>query len=156
MKPLEEASLILPPLEKFLEDHESLANTAGFDNARETLTKEYEKLKTQEIWKNDQYQVNVIRENGWVHLSIKRIDKEPITDWRHKQQIKNQLVGEECEGVELYPAESRLVDTANQFHLWCLADPTKGFPIGFGGGRYVTSEQGGGSKQRPLDENHED
>ena len=145
MNPLEKATLDLPPLEKFLKDHEGLAEKAGFDNSEEMLVKEYEKLKTQEIYLNDIYQVNVIRESGWVHLSIKRRDKEPVTDWRHKQAIKNQLVGEECEGVELYPAESRLVDTANQYHLWCLRDPAQGFPIGFGGGRFVTSEEGGGS-----------
>src|SRR5262245_53475080 len=40
-------------------------------------------------------------------LSIKRIDKNPIHDWRVLQAIKNALLGEECEAVELYPAESR-------------------------------------------------
>jgi len=28
------------------------------------------------------------------------------------------IVGEEHEAFEVYPAESRLVDTANQYHLW--------------------------------------
>jgi hypothetical protein len=37
-----------------------------------------------------------------------------VHDWRDLQRIKNQLVGPECEAVELYPAESRKVDTANQ------------------------------------------
>lgn len=64
-------------------------------------------------------------------LSIKRIDKEAIHDWRHLQEIKNALVGEECEAVELYPAESRLVDTSNQYWLWCFADPEVRMPFGF-------------------------
>lgn len=54
-----------------------------------------------------------------VHLSIRRNDRDAIHDWRHLQRIKNELLGAEWEGVELYPAESRKVDAANQFHLWC-------------------------------------
>ena len=54
-----------------------------------------------------------------IYLSIKRNDKQIIKDWRHFQRIKNQLAGDEWEGVELYPAESRLVDSSNQYHLWC-------------------------------------
>jgi len=52
-----------------------------------------------------------------LHLSIKRLDKHPVRDWRHFQRIKNELIGEENEAVELYPAQSRLVDTTNQYHL---------------------------------------
>ncbi len=102
-----------------------------------------------EVWLNDIYQVNVRRTPEIVHLSIKRRDKAPITDWRHKQLIKNQLVGEECEGIELYPAESRLCDAANQFHLFVYSDPTLRIPIGFNQ-RMVNNASTGGAKQRPL------
>ena len=89
-----------------------------------------------EVWMNDTYQVNVRRglacSIGKVtHLSIKRRDKQPITDWRDKQEIKNQLVGKENEAIELYPAESRLVDTANQFHLWVFEDESIVVPVGW-------------------------
>lgn len=66
-----------------------------------------------------------------LHLSIKRIDREPIRDWRALQSIKNALVGEECEAIEIFPAESRLVDTANQYHLWVFVDPEVRVPVGF-------------------------
>jgi hypothetical protein len=33
--------------------------------------------------------------------------------------------------VELFPAESRLVDTANQYHLWVMADAEYRFPFGY-------------------------
>lgn len=33
--------------------------------------------------------------------------------------------------MELYPAESRLVDTVNQSHLWVVADPAIRFSFGF-------------------------
>lgn len=111
-------------------------------------------LGSEEIWKNDKYQVAVHRNDGvrpgWqkvIHLSIKRLDKEPIRDWREMQEIKNELVGPENEGVELYPAESRLVDLANQFHLWVLADSKIWFPFGFDS-RHVDDQELAGSKQR--------
>lgn len=68
---------------------------------------------------------------GMVHLSIKRRDREPIRDWRVMQAIKNAIVGPEHEGMEMYPAESRRVDGANQYHLWVLADSSTQFPFGF-------------------------
>lgn len=114
-----------------------------------------------DLYKNDQYQVAVYMpdENeevggqggdfpAMIHLSIKRIDRQPVHDWRDLQDIKNQLVGEENEAVELYPAESRLIDSANQYHLWVLADPAIQFPFGFNGGRFTTEAGSGGSVQR--------
>jgi hypothetical protein len=59
-----------------------------------------------------------------VHLSIKRFDRGPVRDWRHLQQIKNEVVGPEAEAFEIFPAESRLVDTANQYHLWAIPAQT--------------------------------
>jgi hypothetical protein len=96
-----------------------------------------------ECWNNDLYVVMLKRpENvseaegfilpdGFVWLSIRRTDREPIFDWRHMQQIKNQLVGDECEAVQIFPAESRLVDTCNQYHLIACADPEARMPMGF-------------------------
>ena len=87
------------------------------------------KARDTPLWKNDKYQaalhsVNIsIPDIGEMqHLSIKRLDKEPIHDWRDMQQIKNDIMGPEREAVELYPAESRHVDCANQFHLWIFPE----------------------------------
>jgi hypothetical protein len=63
-------------------------------------------------------------------LSIKRNDKQVIRDWRELQRIKNLIMGEEIEAVEIFPAESRLQDTANQYHLWCFA-PGYQLPFGY-------------------------
>ena len=95
-----------------------------------------------ECWVNDIYEVWVYRKknaDSLVHnklykgkctyLSIKRKDKKAIHDWRHFQQIKNELVGTEVEAMEMYPAESRLHDTVNQYHLFCLP---KGTSLKFG------------------------
>jgi hypothetical protein len=88
--------------------------------------------------------------DGGRHLSIKRIDQEPVHDWRDLQRIKNQLLGPDCEAVELYPAEERLVDTANQYHLWGSTDPK--FRFGFGFGTRFTTEGSASHHQRPRGE----
>lgn len=111
------------------------------------------------VFKNDRYQVNVVDTEfpgvgPMKHLSVKRLDKEAIHDWRDLQEIKNQLVGPECEGLELYPADSRMVDAANQFHLWVFTDPEVRIPIGFQERLvdYSDSITKTGGKQRPLDQ----
>lgn len=48
--------------------------------------------------------------------------------WVEKQEIKNELFGEELTAVEVFPAESELVDEANMYHLWVLP---KGFKLPF-------------------------
>jgi len=104
-----------------------------------------------EIYLNDLYQVRVYRDKDeLVHLSIKRRDRKEIRDWRELQAIKNAILGPECEAVELYPAESRRVDTANQYHLFGHADPKYRFGFGFFEGRWVTEVPLGKSKQRDL------
>jgi len=111
-----------------------------------------------EVWKNNLYTVIVNRDLEsaklkYTWLSIRRNDRSACKDWRHFQFIKNQLVGEECEGIEIYPAESRLVDNANQYHLWVTQDPTIKVPFGFGE-RAVTEKQIiEGSVQRRFPDN---
>ena len=105
-------------------------------------------------WLNDVYSVGRYDDGPIIHLSIKRIDKEPIHDWRDLQEIKNQLVGKENEGVEVYPAESRRVDMANQYHLWVFADAGQTIPFGFTDGRMVLDhdpKDNSGVKQRPFE-----
>jgi hypothetical protein len=105
-----------------------------------------------EMYVNSRYQV-MLRPSGgdMIHLSIKRIDQEPVRSWRDLQRIKNELVGPECEAVELYPAESRLVDSANQYHLFVLTNPAQRIPLGFDDGRLVTGEIQLGEGQEPLE-----
>jgi len=76
--------------------------------------------RTVDIWVNDIYLCVVREYNDITHLSIKRHDISPIHNWQHLQQIKNDICGEEREGLELYPSMSRIVDTCNQYHLWVL------------------------------------
>jgi len=55
-------------------------------------------------------------------LVVKRCDKQPIRDWRALQDIKNAIVGEEREALEIYPPESEVTDTGNLYHLWVLRE----------------------------------
>lgn len=100
---------------------------------------------------NSRYQVAVTDgAAASVHLSIKRLDQGTIHDWRDLQRIKDELLGPHCEAVELYPARDRLVDLANQYHLWGVRDPTFRFPLGFQEGMAADTESGGAA-QRPRD-----
>ena len=129
------------------------------------LPKEFDKLcleRGEVVYLNSRYQVSVTprpyKDKSWpdmIELSIKRLDKDAIHDWRDLQRIKNELVGPENEAVELYPAESRLMDTANQYYLFVLADPKARFPFGFQE-RLVVAESYGNSRQRPFEDKPKD
>jgi len=119
----------------------------------------YTAMLHDDVYLNDTYQVNItwktkhhaFGDADIVHLSIKRIDKAPIHDWRDLQEIKNELVGPEREAIELYPAEQRRVDTANQYHLWVM--PEGEFVACGWRARLVmdTGEAKDNSVQRPLE-----
>lgn len=107
--------------------------------SREVALQQVEKLRRQSVYMNERYQVNVevvaapfgLDTGDVLWLSVKRRDRAAIHDWRELQSIKNRLVGDEHEAFEVYPAESRLVDTANQYHLWVFSDPKVRLPVGF-------------------------
>jgi len=111
-----------------------------------------------EIWTNDVYQVFVYKGSKVPHgmvgmditwLSIKRNDRNPIHDWRDLQSIKNQVTNREFDAIEIYPRESRLVDEANQFHLWVFTGG-EFLPIGFKSRSVLksTDKMLAGAKQR--------
>lgn len=96
-----------------------------------------ERAELLSVWRSALYEVYAFRVPvpGWpgdevTWLSIKRLNKDAIRDWRHLQWIKNDICGPEREAMEVFPAESRLVDTSNQFHLWVLSEDMR-FPFGY-------------------------
>lgn len=105
-------------------------------------------------WINNLYTVAERRqetENGTlVHLSIHNHNRTAHHDWRHLQRIKNDILGPEEEAVEVFPAESRLVDTSNEFHLWAIL----GARLPFGYQERLVSDGGYdlGAKQRLWEE----
>jgi hypothetical protein len=86
------------------------------------------------FWVNDLYQVQVSPcgpDDLCLHINIRRRDgATDLRDWRHFQQIKNEVAGLEREAIELFPAESRKVDTSNKWHLWVLPEGTR-FGLGW-------------------------
>jgi hypothetical protein len=149
-QPLQRATSFKPPAEdliKLVMDGDKVSRAEAIQKIEEDRDA---------IWANDLYQVAAhwVEDVGMVQLNIRRRDGGPLLrDWRHFQQIKNEILGPECEAVELYPAESRKVDTANKFHLWGYPDPTFRFPFGWKNGEVKYDDNGTttpGLKQRPL------
>jgi len=73
-----------------------------------------------------------------VHLSLRTVENDTRHDWREMQRIKNELCGPDWEAVELYPREDRIVDQANQYHLWCFAFQ---LPFGFDDGVHTATTE---------------
>lgn len=128
----------------------------GNDDEKSQVPPRGERHVPDEVWVNDIYEVFVYRGDKanlratdgsptgfpeMIWLSIKRYDRKPIHDWRDFQSIKNQVVGKEHDALEIYPKESRLVDMANQYHLWVIADPKIILPVGFIERSVGTSEE---------------
>jgi len=145
----------------------TFSETFGFSKAESK--KFLRDMNKDEVWTNNLYSVSVRKRTGpgffdatkevyngfpkesgeVVWLSIKRHDKEPIHDWRDLQRIKNEVVGETAEAMEIYPAESRLMDASNQYHLFALHVE---IPLGFVGRAVKTPEEAEsvGAKQRAF------
>ena len=69
-------------------------------------------------------------------LSIWRLDGAPCNSWSDFQHIKNELISPEAEAIQVYPAESRLLDTDNVYHLFIVREK-----LGFDFGRAVWSKE---------------
>ena len=74
---------------------------------------------------------------GWIHIVVGRKDKTVNIPFHHRQHIKNQVLGVECEAVEVFPAHSQMLDIGDMFHLWGCPDPDYRLPHGFGNPRSV-------------------
>jgi hypothetical protein len=99
-----------------------------------------DQFDNRELWKSDVYKVvvqrltkeNPLGNGSWAKLAISSLDGLPRHDWRDMQFIKHQLVGEEWEALELYPAYNREVDPSNQYLLYAFPK----IPIGIFCDRY--------------------
>lgn len=84
---------------------------------------------------------------SYAMLQICRADGGSVFDWRHLQEIKNVVLGDEWEAVEIFPAESRLKDPSNARYLWASS---RRLPFGLPGGRIVLTSEQAMAPQRPL------
>jgi len=137
--------------------YEELVRKTG--KSMEEIEKTYRSLMDDDHYRNDIYHVILRRMPmqsnmsgpDMIHISVKRHDQEAIFDWRDMQRIKNQLLSDEHEAVQLFPAESRMVDTANQYHMWAYDDVDFRWPIGWDEGVVKLDEVEGLTGQREFD-----
>jgi len=119
------------------EDVQAVAATHGV--GPEVAASHLRDAEKDQLYGNDVYLVimrecpvnmNPLKLAGLMWLSIRRVDGQPVRSWPDLQEIKNQLLGPESEAFESFPAESRRVDAANQYHLFGgpFFPPLAGFP----------------------------
>lgn len=108
-----------------------LAENPGWNRA--DAYREIARWNGEEVtWANSVYQVVVRATPGQTaHLAITRRDGLPVDSWEDMQRIKAELIGSECEAVELYPADSRAVERSNTRHIWASSVTGYRFPVGF-------------------------
>jgi len=138
--------------------------TTGFGMTRKQAKETIKSAEPESLFINDKYVVSVFKNEPhgfgsdvtvW-HLSIRRQDREACEDWRDFQQIKNEICGNEREGLELYPAESRVMDAANQYHIFVIMNDGFLIPVGYtdytdGNGKRDDGAKLGKAKQRPFE-----
>ena len=141
----------MPPPDEFvresMESHQS-----SMEEARELYLMHTE--PEFRVYEGDAHRVTVWPVGGelghlFVRLSIQNTDGSARHDWRELQQIKHEVVGQENEAIELYPAESRKRDYGNAFHLFVAKSPEYRFPFG-AMDRRVSNRPPTGYAQRPL------
>ena len=158
---------LLPPWSEFVET--SLDVPEEFHALRRGVRGELADSPPERFFNNSRMSVILTEvKSGWTdtdgepiplsYLAIKYHDRSARHDWRDFQRVKNEILGEEVEAIELFPAESRLVDSANQFHLYALPEGMK-IPFGMdsrsvcSGG--TSTSLGGFMRQREFEEGHE-
>ena len=109
---------------------------------RKAKAEYYDRIKTEVYYVNDKYTAIMTEQENTIWLSIKNHDRTTDIPWQHKQWIKNDICGEEAEGVELFPAQSRMWNTANQYHIFVMKDKER-VPVGFDFGGAVEMKESG-------------
>lgn len=60
------------------------------------------------------------------HLRVWRHDGKDGISWDQLQAVKNEAMGEDTVCIEIYPAQSNVVNDVNMRHLWAVPE---GFPL---------------------------
>jgi hypothetical protein len=55
------------------------------------------------------------------HLWVKRHNGRPTT-WKEMQQIKDELIGGDKVGIEVFPKIENIIDQAPMYHIWVFED----------------------------------
>lgn len=82
------------------------------------------KNKPFKAWKNNHHVVQLYPRNKYIlgvmmdKWMIRRNDAEPIRDWYEIYNIKNKVIGENTEAIQVFPKKDELVDVANMYWLF--------------------------------------
>lgn len=83
-----------------------------------------------EIWISKVYFVQVFElpaDQGWTRIGILKCNQTEIREsWSEIQRIKNEILGAEADAIEIYPAESDLVNDAPM--RWLITPPDRTWP----------------------------
>lgn len=105
------------------------------DEKRAHIERAVRLLTPVRVFQNNLYRVEIVNTSPgtptFIHLAISRHDRGTCNEWADMQRIKNEIVGPEYEAMEIFPAESRLVNTGNEYHLWVHSDRSYRFPVGW-------------------------
>ena len=111
-------------------------------------------IESIEAWINTFYRVEVFRDGAEIIRCLKIYAADEVYDpgngdmrfrhnWEHMQQIKNDIAGEDAECFEVYPAQSRVVNTDNVYWLFVMP-PGQRLPVG------ICADGLGGRAMRPV------
>ena len=141
--------------EEFSEWIKGLLKESGIEgDPLSIIEREYAHHTRLQKYANDKYVVSVDKKCDHIHpnwpeelpcwyISFSMRDGGHLLDWREIQEIKNQVLGPEYECVMLWPKESRVLDTANQFHMYAIGRPGIEFPVGYQTERAVRDDMNG-------------
>ncbi|MGJ8669031.1 MAG: DUF7694 domain-containing protein [Oceanococcus sp.] len=90
------------------------------DDIEAVARSQIQKAQDDILWVSDEFQVNIDSSNG--HLSIRMHDNTPITNRDDMLAIAAHFIkAKRMVPVELYPKDSKVIDTSNNFHVWALS-----------------------------------
>lgn len=94
-------------------------NRVPLGEALALVRQAHREIEADLIFKSSFYQVSIRTADG-LHISIRRLDRAPIFERDDLIEIGCRFVPASAIAVELYTADSRVVDTANQYHLFAV------------------------------------
>jgi hypothetical protein len=74
---------------------------------------------------NDEYRILIAETEEFLHIRIRRLDDKPITEYQLFQDIKNEFIGKDKVGVQVFPKVGDYIDNTNTYHIfhWMKNEP---------------------------------
>jgi len=93
------------------------------------MIKSYPRLSyVSKIYNTGDYLVFYSQIDDFKHIRIRRHDDEPVHIYKDILFIKNKILGEDVEAIEVYPKMDDFVDNTNSYHIWSSDLISKSLP----------------------------